>query len=428
MELYHVPFHPNNSHIRCLAHVVNLVVQKMLSIAKDIDDPEFQDYYEQLNKQFPIHYDLDNDEELCDFENEKDDGSKVQTDLGDGLVDQECGEQDHFSEMGTIEKVSLMRSILSIFVKIVSTPGCRQLFRKKAKWVITHVAMLMPVRDAIDAWLFEFEELCGLLLSSREWDILGQYEDLLECFTEVTAVISHSSMPTLPWFLPMYELMHEHLVMFMDDAEWPLAIREAACAGNEKLMQYYKIARESMHVIVATACHPTLRMNWFLKLGENSHTHALTVFRHVYEEYASNMSPVEDQPTTHGGADSDSDNGILGSAAARPVIEETHLHTESQSEFARWVANEGGHGKMHYPLIWWKVCHCNLILTGTCELTLVLHSKLTQQSSLSLHKWQKTFSQSWGHWSLWRDFFQVCDTFAETRDHHSRLIQYQTFC
>jgi hypothetical protein len=53
------------------------------------------------------------------------------------------------------------------------------------------------------------------------------------------------------WALPMYELMCEHLVMFMDDTERPLTIREAACAGHEKLMHYYKIARESMHVIVA---------------------------------------------------------------------------------------------------------------------------------------------------------------------------------
>ena len=198
----------------------------------------------------------------------------------------------------------------------------------------------------------------------------------MQCFTEVTLVISRSSMPTLPWALPMYELMREHLVMFMDDTVQPLAIREAACARHEKLMHYYKIARESMHVIVATgacfilasrsfnsmltfapACHPTLRTDWFLKLGEDNHTRALTVFRHVYEEYASNMPPVEDQPTTHDGCDSDSDNGILGSAAARPVIEQTHPHTELQSEFARWVANEGGPGKMHHPLIWWKVRH-----------------------------------------------------------------------
>ena len=59
-------------------------------------------------------------------------------------------------------------------------------------------------------------------------------------------------MPTLPWVLPMYKLMREHLVMFMDDMEQLLAIRKAVCAGHEKLMHYYKIARESMHVIVAT--------------------------------------------------------------------------------------------------------------------------------------------------------------------------------
>ena len=59
-------------------------------------------------------------------------------------------------------------------------------------------------------------------------------------------------MPTLPWVLPMYKLMREHLVTFMDNTEQLLAIHEAACAGHKKLMHYYKIARESMHVIVAT--------------------------------------------------------------------------------------------------------------------------------------------------------------------------------
>ena len=86
----------------------------MLSVAKEVDDPYFQDYYEHLNKQFPVHYDLDREEELHNFENEEDNGSKAQkTDLGDGLVDWECSKQDHFSEMGTIEKVSLRLLILS---------------------------------------------------------------------------------------------------------------------------------------------------------------------------------------------------------------------------------------------------------------------------------------------------------------------------
>ena len=112
MELYSVPFHPNNSHIRCLAHVVNLVVQKMLSVAKDVDDPELQDYYECLNKQFPVHYDLDANDELRDFETEDDNVSKAHGDLSNGLIDQESGEQDYFGGMGAIEKVHHSRATL----------------------------------------------------------------------------------------------------------------------------------------------------------------------------------------------------------------------------------------------------------------------------------------------------------------------------
>jgi hypothetical protein len=137
--------------------------------------------------------------------------------------------------------------------------------------------------------------------------------------------------------------------------------------GSRCMLSLQQVRSSHFHcatsmLILAPACHPTLRTDWFLKLGENNHTRALTVFRHVYEEYASNMSQPEDQPAACDGFDSGSDNGILGSAAAHPVVEQTHPHTESQSEFARWVANEGGPGKMHHPLIWWKVRrHARLI-------------------------------------------------------------------
>ncbi|KAH8993544.1 hypothetical protein EDB86DRAFT_2805510, partial [Lactarius hatsudake] len=106
-EHYGAPFHPDNLHICCLAHVVNIVIQKILSVAKEADDPEIQDYYECLNKQFPVHYNLREDEELQDFENEDDSTNGVLNDLNDGLIDQETGEQDGFTAMSIIEKVSL---------------------------------------------------------------------------------------------------------------------------------------------------------------------------------------------------------------------------------------------------------------------------------------------------------------------------------
>ncbi|OCH83652.1 hypothetical protein OBBRIDRAFT_742875, partial [Obba rivulosa] len=59
---YLIPFVPENSQICYLAHVVNLVVQKMLSALNDAEDPNIVDYY--LGQKFlPIHYDPNEDEE-----------------------------------------------------------------------------------------------------------------------------------------------------------------------------------------------------------------------------------------------------------------------------------------------------------------------------------------------------------------------------
>lgn len=56
-------------HIRCIAHVINLIVQAFLFAINEVDNnPEEVDYY---NKDLPIHYDVDEDEELMAMENEE---------------------------------------------------------------------------------------------------------------------------------------------------------------------------------------------------------------------------------------------------------------------------------------------------------------------------------------------------------------------
>ena len=172
----------------------------------------------------------------------------------------------------------------------------------------------------------------------------------------------------------MYELMREHLVTFMDDMEQLLAIRKAACAGHRSSCTITKLrgsrcmssllpvrfpyfCYKTCVLIYVPVCHPSLRTDWFLKLGANGHARALMVFQHVYKEYTTNITLPDNKPMACNGFDSDSDNGILGSAAAHPVLEQMHSSPELQSEFTRWVANEGGAGKMHYPLVWWKVSH-----------------------------------------------------------------------
>lgn len=65
---YDIPYTPDR-HIRCLAHVINLIVQSFLHEIDEADDPSENDYYE-LHKEAPIHYDVDNDKEQRAMEDE----------------------------------------------------------------------------------------------------------------------------------------------------------------------------------------------------------------------------------------------------------------------------------------------------------------------------------------------------------------------
>ena len=71
MDKYHLGFHEDNARIRCLAHVVNLVVQKILSTLGEAEDPDQDDYYVP-NKHLPFHYNIDDDNDLREMEQEED--------------------------------------------------------------------------------------------------------------------------------------------------------------------------------------------------------------------------------------------------------------------------------------------------------------------------------------------------------------------
>jgi hypothetical protein len=68
-EKFDIQFVPENSQIRCLAHIVNLVVQKLLSTLNEATDPDLEDYYLR-NKDLPFHYDPEDDPDLRDMEQE----------------------------------------------------------------------------------------------------------------------------------------------------------------------------------------------------------------------------------------------------------------------------------------------------------------------------------------------------------------------
>ena len=65
---YGIPPSPN-LHIRCMCHVVNLVVQAILAALGEADDPDNVDYYT-LNKEQPLHLDINADPDQVELDKE----------------------------------------------------------------------------------------------------------------------------------------------------------------------------------------------------------------------------------------------------------------------------------------------------------------------------------------------------------------------
>jgi hypothetical protein len=104
-EKFDIQFVPANSQIRCLAHVVNLVVQKLLAALDDLLDPDLVDDY-LPNKDLPIHYDPDTDPDVLQMEQEiftKDDNETTEEDDAATLMD---GLASTFAKMSPLQKVS----------------------------------------------------------------------------------------------------------------------------------------------------------------------------------------------------------------------------------------------------------------------------------------------------------------------------------
>lgn len=88
LKRYNITFAPQNAQIRCLAHVVNLVVQKIFSELLGVSDPALDDYYE-LWKHLPVHFDVeaeDKAEAEAEEERAKVDPKAVPTDGDEDLA------------------------------------------------------------------------------------------------------------------------------------------------------------------------------------------------------------------------------------------------------------------------------------------------------------------------------------------------------
>lgn len=104
-----------NLHIRCVCHVINLVVQTILAALGEADDPNDIDYYA-LNKEQPLHLDIDTDPEQHELDEEQF-PKEMDEDEDENII---LEEEEKLKAMA-----SPLAKLHQITIKIVSTPQRR---------------------------------------------------------------------------------------------------------------------------------------------------------------------------------------------------------------------------------------------------------------------------------------------------------------
>lgn len=67
-----------------------------------------------------------------------------------------------------------------------------------------------------------------------------------------TKEMSKTSQPTLPFVLPTYYKLQQHLESVMRNRSNSVSIRSAAANGKDKLEKYMAFANENQHYTIAT--------------------------------------------------------------------------------------------------------------------------------------------------------------------------------
>lgn len=71
----------------------------------------------------------------------------------------------------------------------------------------------------------------------------------------VTFEMSKSGSPTLPWAIPCFHKMDSSLRTNIEEANLPIALRNAAAAGLNHLRGYYDKALGNHYNVIATGMH-----------------------------------------------------------------------------------------------------------------------------------------------------------------------------
>ncbi|KAF5340659.1 hypothetical protein D9611_007287 [Ephemerocybe angulata] len=325
------PWDYEASHIRCLAHIINLATQAVLTTYSKTE-----------------HYDPANTGAL---------DAALETEGALGAKRDEVG----LVRSATVKDLQVRKG--------VKTPRTL-LLDMKVRWASSYIMLrrCLDLREYTDEFIYEiareepsFEKrakIDGLRLTDEEWKRVEEFTSLLKQHAdESQQAFSSETEPVLHNALPALEKLYK---AWSSRANKPknAHYRDALEAGAAKVSAYYTRTSTSSAYNVSMILDPSVKTtyfqkNWSQELEQDARKNTLEVFKERYIELYGTSSPVYSQPTQTTAPsrmeDVDSDNEDTAPSVPTPVTHDKPW----QHEFDAYMDGNDVLGSGQSVLSWW---------------------------------------------------------------------------
>ncbi|THH16802.1 hypothetical protein EUX98_g9241 [Antrodiella citrinella] len=299
---------PNDllTRIRCLAHILNLIVKAILSLfalprraqagaagddtaAEDDDDDEelaaLQEDEEELEptiNEAGERADASNDEFVTDADREAADNAVIAEIIAEVEAGEDMRHEDLRAARFALTKLSQLakRVFHSPAIREDLQMSCERCNIKSMQMIRTVATRWNSMAEAITRALYlrpALEKLLSLprydkagktglkrfRLLAPEWLILEQLEPVLKRFLAATLRLSQSKIPLLHETIPVIDKLTTHLENVIADQSLSKPVCFAAARGLKILNKYYSLTDDSIMYRLAMLLHPRYKAEYF---------------------------------------------------------------------------------------------------------------------------------------------------------------------